>query len=110
LEKERISLLSATALQADLSGFVQRWHTYELLIHQGINDQAVVAHIPVAGDPVDVEIHLGRIRVPEQVVDLAGGRTEDAVRRWVEMEVYSATGVWNGEMSLRVMQSLCVDN
>jgi hypothetical protein len=108
LEKMRMSRLSAPAFKAHLSGFVPQWHAYELLIHQGINEDAVVACIPVAGDQVDVEVHLARIRVPRSLVNLIAELTEDVIRGWVRNEIYSRTGVWNEETTLRVMQSMCV--
>ena len=107
-------MLSASALQAHIGCSNPKFHTYELLIHQRIDDNlnggAVIAYIPVAGDHVDVEGHLCRMRVPQSVVDKAGGKTDDDIRRWVKMEIHSRTGVWDDPMTLRVMQSLAVDS
>ena len=109
LTKINHSTLNVAALKAYISGFILPWHAYELLIDQGINEEAVVACIPAAGEQIDVGGHLQKIRSPGSLVSLLCEQTENAIRGLVEMEIYSRTGVWDERTTSRVMQSLYVN-
>ena len=109
LEKiHRDYVLDAPALRAHLGGPSQKYHNDEFLVYRGFRVEDIIMSMPVMGPTVDMPVWLGKMRLPNALIQVVGGHTEEAVRAWIETEVYCCTGVRDFDMALRILQGMCI--
>ena len=110
VDLERIrNVLSASFLARKLQLPKRQFYKCEYLVWGGISDEAIVGVIPATGETLKIDVHLGIMEVPKSLVEAAGNGTQQAIRAWVEKEVWSLTGLPDSITSLPLMQSMCIE-
>jgi hypothetical protein len=106
LKLSRDSVLDAAALMTAMHNHMPHYHRYELLVYQGVPDQAVVLFAPATRFHENVDLSQGLARIPRAITRIARGRTEEAILQWIATQILEKTGMWDRQMAVRVLQGM----
>lgn len=92
-----------------LVGHQLQYHENEYLFLNAVPAERILAVVPAMGVQVRLNVHLGKLTLPESYLRMLPSRTVETNKQDLTEDIYRRHGVWDELRPLQIIHALCTE-